>query len=782
MRILYALVFLVFTVGYGLAQSDPAGFELEAFEKTAARAEEVITTGEASNDALDTLRGQLSDLRSLALAEQEKYTDRIATITQRMTALGAAPADGETEAPDVTQRRTDLQAELNEAMSPVLVAQEAYQRANGLIREIDDLMRQRTTTRLLKLGPTPLNPAEWWNAVAAVSGYTRQIVLEIGSNWQNESRRAARLTNAPIIAVLLAIGLLLLFRARVWSRQMLAYLNRNASLGATTAYSFVSSLAQLLFPIIGLFVLFNAIDLLDVFDLRGQFLLEAAVRAGIILFIGSWLSRSLLQPNGRLPALVHLDAAKRRQAWRGITLLGLVFALNALRHGIASGAELSKPVDAVLLFPLVLVGGWALIMLGRVVSVAARASGGSEEANPFLTRVGILIGNLSVAAGVVGPVLSAIGYGEAGSRLVFATALSLVLMAGFYILFRLIGMLTGQITQSVVSAGSEQESQRYGALFRIALGFAFICLAIPLLALIWGARVSDLQEVWLYLREGVSLGDTRISITDFLTFVLIFSVGFTLTRLLQSALRSTVLPNTKLDTGGRNAIVTGTGYIGIFLAAMVAITSTGLDLSNLAIVAGALSVGIGFGLQTIVSNFVSGIILLIERPIKEGDWIDVGAYSGYVRKISVRATQVDTFDRATVVIPNADLIAGAVTNWTHRTLTGRVKVPVGVAYDSDPRQVEEILRDIAEGHPMVLRNPAPSVVFMGFGPDSMDFEIRAILRDVNWMLSAKSDMNFEIVERFRAAGIEIPFAQRDVNLKNIGELGAAIAGSRKQEP
>ena len=186
----------------------------------------------------------------------------------------------------------------------------------------------------------------------------------------------------------------------------------------------------------------------------------------------------------------------------------------------------------------------------------------------------------------------------------------------------------------------------------------------------------------------------------------------------------------------------------------------GVNLTNLALIAGALSLGIGLGLQNIVNNFVSGIILLFERPIKVGDWVVVNGEEGIVKQINIRATEIETWKKASVIIPNADLLSNTVTNLTHDDKWGRIEIKVGVAYDSDIEKVKEILLSVAEDHKRVLKKPAPYVIFSNFGDSSLDFELRCYTSDILNGLSLASDLRTAIYLRFAAEHIEIPFPQQ----------------------
>ncbi len=288
---------------------------------------------------------------------------------------------------------------------------------------------------------------------------------------------------------------------------------------------------------------------------------------------------------------------------------------------------------------------------------------------------------------------------------------------------------------------------------------------------LWGYSDTFWSLVSQGITEGFQLGPVRIIPIHWVTGIVVFSILVTLV----SWIRKEVLPGwvkkSRIERGAQEAIVTLSGYVGMIIAAIIGLSLAGFSFTNLAIIAGALSVGIGFGLQNIVNNFVSGIILLFERPIRTGDWIVVGNTEGYVRKISIRSTQIETFDRADVIVPNSELISNQVTNWMLHDPWGRVIVPVGVAYGSDVEQVRDLLLQVARDHTLVIvdssRVSAPRVLFRSFGDSSLNFELRCFIRNVDQRLATLSELNFAIEKALREANIQIPFPQRDLHLRSV---------------
>lgn len=752
----------------GLTQSASLPLETpdyDAWGLVADRAESSLADGRASTAAFEELRNTLVDWRSVFQAAQDINAQRIATAEAQVAALGAGPADGATESPDIAARRSVLEGQLAELRAPGIRAGEALNRASGLIAEIDTLIAGRDAERLLELGPSPVMPTNWPVAASELGHSLAAINEEITLASRSETQRQAISSNAPAIVVLVLFAALLLARVPVWLDRLKTRLFANASPVATRLGALFQDLLALGARIVAVLALVQALRMTSFLGFRGVLIVDAAQLMAITYLVARWLGPRLVPP-GAEPARVQ--ALKAPAGW-----VALAWGGTLLVEALSQFDGFSETTLSVVRFPLILLAAFGLFALARAARRAIATINRPNAQEPgFRENVQRILVLITRFVSFAAPLAAAIGYGFAGKSLIFAAAQTLALVAAVSVLTILIRDLYG-VFRGKDDAGIQ------ASLTPVVANLALVILSMPVLALIWGVRETRLSDIWNTLGAGVRIGGSQISPADFMTFAIVFVVGYLITRALQSTLRNTVLPKTRIEPGAQNSLTSGLGYIGIFAAAVIAISSAGIDLSSLAIVAGALSVGIGFGLQNIVSNFVSGIILLIERPISEGDWIEVGGQQGYVRDISVRSTRIETFDRSDVIVPNSDLVSGQVTNFTRGNSIGRVIVPVAVAYGTDTRKVEAILRDIAEAHPMVVLNPPPSIIFQNFGADGLDFEIRAILRDVNWVMSVKSDLNHEINKRFTEAGIEIPFAQRDLWVRNADQLAEAFAKTSK---
>ena len=295
-------------------------------------------------------------------------------------------------------------------------------------------------------------------------------------------------------------------------------------------------------------------------------------------------------------------------------------------------------------------------------------------------------------------------------------------------------------------------------------------------SLILGRLRIDVGKVFYhpYFHIGKT-GITPILILKVVVFVLILTfVAHQVRRFMEAE----VLNHTSMDSGQQFATARITGYLVFVVGMMVGLQSLGVDLSSLVVLGGALGVGVGFGLQNIVSNFVSGLILLVERPIKLGDRVDVGGINGDVVRIAARSTWVRTNDNVVIIIPNSEFISNRVTNWTANDRQVRFAVPLGVSYNADPAEVREVLLKVALSHPDVMKDPAPDVRFVDFGDSSLDFELRVwTISKVQTPQLLISDLYFLVFKEFGERGIEIPFPQRDLHLKTVAAPIAISSGA-----
>lgn len=710
-----------------------------------------------SEESLRTWSAEIQALRAAAERCVTTTQEQISSVEEDLKLLGPA---SDTDSKESKRQRQDLsgnQERLNQHMADCRVIE---LRADELSQKVDQLLREQITRRLLAKSPTlwQLTLQSWHEPGSFKETFSALVNAQTGLELLD---RDAFVELALSIAVALALAWYLRRRLR---RKLHHVDDASFSSGFAMAARSVAS-HYLPYFAAALAIAWYVSDLtahLDHVPLIARIAYGLPVLvvliAGIRLFLAPFAPAEPIHglPTNAARALARRFTVLLVLAAVGYVLFSTLFAQAVPQHLLLLTRDF---YFAIVVLNLI----WIVWIVGRIPTLRSTLA-----LRTLLTVILIAAviaewsgyDNLSIAVvrGVTGT-LAALGAALLLSRLLrdMFDNLDTGKHAWQRGVHRVLGLETGERVPGL---------RWFSALVVLLLWTGFSIVALRF----WGMSEAGLKRIGLWLSDGFAIGSATIVPAKIALGLLGLAVLLTFSGWVRKRLEKNWLPRTRLDRGAREAIVAIVGYSSIALAVVAALVVAGFDFSNIAIIAGALSVGIGFGLQNIVNNFVSGLILLFERPIKTGDWVVVGGTEGHVKRISIRSTQIQTFDRADVIVPNSELISNQVTNWMLYDPRGRVRVPIGVAYGSDTALVKETLLQIAAEHPSVIKDkssPEPMVIFLGFGESSLDFELRCFIENIDSRYAVVSDMNFAIDAAFRRNNIEIPFPQRDVHVRDI---------------
>ena len=750
------------------AETKAVRAKLDGFKADLDQKEAAIQGRTMSDADLQNIRVQIEPIIAEIRTVVDELTPKLEASKQRLTQLGPKPDKGQPEeSADVARDRAEREAAVAELDETQRLGRALLVQAEQLNTQIGDLRRAGFTRALFEQSDGVFSPNLWMNVVQAVPRELRALGIVLGDALE-------QLRRSTSLGVLLLLGLAIGAAIALYvGRRSIAprLVRRDPAVADPSRRSrLLAALGVLILgaapAIAGSWIVWVAFDSADIVPPR----LEQIVRAllsglAFIAFVRALID-AILAPDHTSWRLIPVrDASAVRIMSFSVTLATVMVAgkvIEAFNTAIAAALPVTVMTRAI--FAL----AEAFVFAELLRRFAARETQDEACLGPYIAQdvdIGGPLRSLGwfLVALVVG---SAIGGYVALASFVIDQAVWISIVVALLVLCIALadefigGSLRGQTrlaTALQANTGLRRRSlEQIGVLGSGVARLALIIVGILLVLAPWGIESTDVTGSLRAVFFGFNVGDVTISLSSILLAALLFAAGFAVTRLIQRWLNNTFLPATDLDAGLRNSISTAAGYVGIITAGVIAFTYLGLSLERVTIVAGALSVGIGFGLQSIVNNFISGLILLWERPIRVGDLVVVGDGEGYVRRINVRSTEIQAFDRSTLIVPNSNLISGIVRNRVRNDRVGRVLVSVPVPRASDPDQVAEIMRKAALAHREVMSEPAPRVLFKKVTENTIDFDLISFVDDIDAAGRVSSDIYFEIFRGLRKAGIGVP--------------------------
>ena len=711
--------------------------------------------GQDDDAALTDIRNKAQDINAKIISTALLFRSPLNDINLRLDQLGE-PLQGVQEAKTVTDERNSLRQTKVKINTLVGQLEDESIDANRLVERTVSQSRElfaRTLTHRVEFS-SPLGKQIAQSAKDAVADF-----FSLTFSWWQFVYQFKLLALCVSILIPLFVALVLVFfthkligrvkQEATKQEEEVSYLKR-------LSFAFVATLVPTIICAVFVILILIFFDYLGIGWPALQPVFRSAAEVTMLVFFIARMSFVILSPRSPQLRLMNIAPKPARLLIILLTLLALVMGLdyffNAVYRAVSAPLSLSIAKSFI---SVILVG----IIILAISFVRARTKNEDDKnvtSWPLYIRIPLIIVGLL-------PILTALAGYVGMARFISQQ----IVVSGAFLVLMYLGIQTARATATEGAFAKTFIGRRLVERFKIddgtmdqlglvagiILNIIVIVLCVPPIIMQLGFSASDIFSAFIHIMTGFEIGNVSISLVGIFIGVVFFLISWFLIRWFIGWLDGTVLARGKVDSGVRNSIRTVVGYGGIALSALIGLSAAGFNLSSLALIAGGLSLGIGFGLQNIVQNFVSGLILLAERPFKVGDYVETGTTSGIVKRISVRATEVETFKRETIIVPNSSLINNNVGNWTHRNKIGRVDVTFTVPAMSDPEHIVDVLMETANVTEGVLKNPSPWVSFSSFDSNNFNFTLAIYVPDITATVTVSNKIRFEAYKRFSDEGI-----------------------------
>lgn len=799
------LLLLVLQLGLGAAAQTPAEPGSDAAIDAIETALDKLHTRQDDSQSADTLRGlgeQVAEQQRLADAQAVALQPQLDQIDERLRQLGQV-APGSREPADIAAERRQLQASHDRLDGAIKRARLLSVEAHQLGAAIEKARAQRVSEELFHRVESPLSMTLW----RQMAGALPDDLQRLGDVWRkaragfvaavHEHGWAAPIVGAAISLALALPGALLLR----WLGRRYAIQHGPGSRLRRSGLAVWLLLVGTAMPSLAAWVLVESLRSIGAIPAELEVLAEGFVRITLVAaFIGA-VSAALLLPRQSSWRLLPFDDATAtklgRYAWLTSVVVWVSRLALLLTEVARTGAVTKVAADGLVALVFIALIIAMLVSLLRIHRGQVSGETEPEGADPAVTapeaprRSGVvvlisLLAQVVIAAALIAALLGYVNFAlKAAGQIIWAVV---ICGAG-----GLLMMFADDLAQWLFKPDS-----RFGKSANLALGLRashmdqagvlvsavarlwLLVLVLGALLVPYGANVTGIYGWFGQAWQGLSIGDFQIKPGRIFQAIVVVVVGMGVVKAFQRWLTATYLPRTELDLSTRASIAAVMRYLGIAVVALWTLTTIGFELKNLAMLASALSVGIGFGLQAITQNFISGLILMAERPVKIGDWVRIGDAEGDVRRINVRSTEIQVGDKSTLIVPNSELITKTIRNMTMASPLGRIQLQFSVPLGTDAARIRALLLALYAGHPDVLADPEPSVFIDSIGAGMVAINSFAYVRSPREVYGTRSDLFFSLLQALADEHIAMATPQ-DVRIIGTDIPSSAASPSAKPE-